>query len=525
MEEDKNYSDEEAEVEEQPPEDPETLGHSLIKASANGELEEVKSLLKRKAEPNFVDKKNWNSLMWASSQGHTEIVKLLLEKNGKIIMNESSEKSDGQHTPLHWSSFNGHLHVVWVLIKQGFSPSDVDKFGNNCVHHAVAGGRHDILETFLAFGVSSDHKNSRSHTPMQLTSDPEIKSMLLSANKAKKCKKCSSVFDIRNTKHLCQVCKRYFCSNCKTLSWVFISHDSIEEERPVFRCTDCQTLVDQAEYQLQEAIDSNSYSKLVVLIEKIQSDNINVDVKIMHRAKKELERLKFEININNFIGTLQFVENYKTIQKSVYLLGQMYEEAIKQGIKIDSKIVDKIHKESERLKSERNLRHHMGIILLSQSTPELVKNLEDLLQIAEKNEVSVNYLSKAKDIIEKMKENIESHNILRKFIDYPIREYPDFTPVDPKKKPNPAEEAKKKKKEAKIPIPAWAEELPGLVRQVEALDHILKRAAILELSSDFIDHAKENMARMRKEIKFRQMEEEEAKQLADKKQQDKNKKK
>ena len=263
----------------------------------------------------------------------------------------------------------------------------------------------------------------------------------------------------------------------------------------------------------------------MVLIEKIQSDNINVDVKIMHRAKKELERLKFEININNFIGTLQFVENYKTIQKSVYLLGQMYEEAIKQGIKIDSKIVDKIHKESERLKSERNLRHHMGIILLSQSTPELVKNLEDLLQIAEKNEVSVNYLSKAKDIIEKMKENIESHNILRKFIDYPIREYPDFTPVDPKKKPNPAEEAKKKKKEAKIPIPAWAEELPGLVRQVEALDHILKRAAILELSSDFIDHAKENMARMRKEIKFRQMEEEEAKQLADKKQQDKNKKK
>ena len=58
MEEDKNYSDEEAEVEEQPPEDPETLGHSLIKASANGELEEVKSLLRRKAEPNFVDKKN-----------------------------------------------------------------------------------------------------------------------------------------------------------------------------------------------------------------------------------------------------------------------------------------------------------------------------------------------------------------------------------------------------------------------------------------------------------------------------------
>jgi len=124
-----------------------------------------------------------------------------------------------------------------------------------------------------------------------------------------------------------------------------------------------------------------------------------------------------------------------------------------------------------------------------------------------------------------MKEIIESHNILRKFLDYPIREYPDFAPPDPKKKTNPAEEAKKKKKEPKILVPDWAEELPALVKQVEMLESILKKSAILDIPQPFIDQAKENIARMRKEIKFRQMEEDEARALADKKQADKNKKK
>ena len=277
--------------------------------------------------------------------------------------------------------------------------------------------------------------------------------------------------------------------------------------------------------QLQEAIDTNSFQKLSTLIDKIAFDNINVDVKILSRAKREIERLKIEMQINNFIGTLQYVENYKTIQKSVFVLGQLLEEAASKGINIDAKIIDKAKKESERLISERNLRHHMGMITISNSTPEIVKNMEELVKIAIENEVSVTYVSKAKEVIEKMKESIDSQKILRKFLDYPIREYPDMTPIDPKKKPNPAEEAKKKKKEPKIPIPSWAEELPALVKQVEALEVILKKAVTLELSNEFIDQSKENIARMKKEIKFRQLEEEEARLAAEKKQADKNKKK
>jgi hypothetical protein len=525
MEESKNYSDVEGESEDQVPEDPEVLGQNLLKASANGDLAEVQLLLKRKADANFTDKRNWTPLMWAASQGHTEIVKLLLDNHGKIIMNEGGDKSGPPHTPLHWSSFNGHLHVVWVLIKQGFKPTDIDKFGNNCVHHAVAGGKTEILETLLALGVHADHKNSRAHMPIHLTSDPDIKEMLQAAIKVKKCKRCSSVFDIRNTKHLCQVCKRYYCANCKIMSWVFIAYDSIEEERPVLRCIECQALVDQAEFQLQEAIDSNSYSKLSALIEKITTEGINVDVKILYKAQREQERMKWEIDINAHIGSLQYIENYKTIQKSVYVLKGMLDEAQNKGIRIDQKIVEKVGKEVERLMSERNLRHEMGILTIANATNDVVQHLEELIATAEGNEVNSTYTAKARELTEKMKEIINSHVILRKFVDYPVREYPDLTPVDPKKKPNPAEEAKKRSKAAKIAIPPWAEELHALVKQVEALEHILKKAVILEIPNEFIDQAKENIVRMKKEIKFRQMEEEEAKAAADKRLADKNKKK
>ena len=59
MEENKNYSDgEEEEEEDSIPEDPDALGHALIRAAANGDLADAVSLIKRKANTNYVDKKS-----------------------------------------------------------------------------------------------------------------------------------------------------------------------------------------------------------------------------------------------------------------------------------------------------------------------------------------------------------------------------------------------------------------------------------------------------------------------------------
>ena len=45
----------------------------------------------------------------------------------------------------------------------------------------------------------------------------------------------------------------------------------------------------------------------------------------------------------------------------------------------------------------------------------------------------------------------------------------------------------------------------------------MKKAQHLELSNDFLDQAKENIVRMKKEIRFRQQQEEELRIIAEKK--------
>jgi ankyrin repeat protein len=137
--------DYEDDLDESQPENLEELNKQLIKCSVN---------------INYLDRKGWSALMWAAAQGRAEIVRCLIDKGAVAVVPDMTEKSlnTGVNTPLHWATFNGHIEVIWILIKKGANYNDVDRFGNNCIHHAVASSRVDILETFLAFGVAADHK-------------------------------------------------------------------------------------------------------------------------------------------------------------------------------------------------------------------------------------------------------------------------------------------------------------------------------------------------------------------------------
>lgn len=59
---------------------------------------------------------------------------------------ENNDVKKKTMTPLHWSSYKGHLNCVWLLISAGFDPLEVDDFGNNSFHHAASGGHYDLLE-------------------------------------------------------------------------------------------------------------------------------------------------------------------------------------------------------------------------------------------------------------------------------------------------------------------------------------------------------------------------------------------
>ena len=113
------------------------------------------------------EKDGWNPLLWASSNGNEEIVRMLIKHNACVpYLNQNQEdmtaspektnanmsggggfdeeydpfvkpkdaKKVGKYTPLHWASYKGHFKVVWLLLKEKLSPLDIDMHGNTAVH-------------------------------------------------------------------------------------------------------------------------------------------------------------------------------------------------------------------------------------------------------------------------------------------------------------------------------------------------------------------------------------------------------
>ncbi len=52
----------------------------LIEAAKNGDAAQVSDLLKKGADVNAKGKSDWTALMFATSRGHAEVVRLLLDK-------------------------------------------------------------------------------------------------------------------------------------------------------------------------------------------------------------------------------------------------------------------------------------------------------------------------------------------------------------------------------------------------------------------------------------------------------------
>jgi ankyrin repeat protein len=72
---------------------------NLHKAAFAGDVERVKELLKKGADPNTKDKKGRTPLHAAAYKGHVEVVKLLLEHGAdpNIKINTAGRRCTGRH--------------------------------------------------------------------------------------------------------------------------------------------------------------------------------------------------------------------------------------------------------------------------------------------------------------------------------------------------------------------------------------------------------------------------------------------
>ncbi len=111
---------------------------SLMLAALKGQLDMVDKLVKKGAD---VNKTSWTPLHYAASNGHTDVIRLLLENHAYI----DAESPNGS-TPLMMASQYGNPQSVKLLLDEGADPLLKNQMGLTALQFAQRGNRPDSAE-------------------------------------------------------------------------------------------------------------------------------------------------------------------------------------------------------------------------------------------------------------------------------------------------------------------------------------------------------------------------------------------
>ena len=150
-------------------------------------------------------------------------------------------------------------------------------------------------------------------------------------------------------------------------------------------------------------------------------------------AQENQDRLTREKAITELLDSLKVVENHKTIIKSVYELDEMVRSADEHKVQLDGRIIERAYLQKNRLLAEKELRQLLANITIEMASQENLDNLNEKLNNAKESNVDNCYCDVGTDLSEKIRLNLDANDILKKFLEYPIREYPVVEEVDPKK--------------------------------------------------------------------------------------------
>ena len=115
------------------------LGESpLMLAALSGQLGLVTKLVANGAD---VNKTGWTPLHYAASNGHVEVIKLLLENHAYI-----DAESPNQSTPLMMASMYGSPQSVKLLLEEGADPLLKNQIGLTALQFAQRANRPDSAE-------------------------------------------------------------------------------------------------------------------------------------------------------------------------------------------------------------------------------------------------------------------------------------------------------------------------------------------------------------------------------------------
>jgi ankyrin repeat protein len=134
----------------------------IIVAASKGDIETVRHLLQKDGIMNADDENGFSAIHHASSNGHENIVAILLSAGVTI---DDDTNNEGQ-TPLHMAVEHNHINVVSLLLSKGASFNLKDSSGNSPLHVAAKNGHKNIAELLISKGVTIDAMNNMNATPL-----------------------------------------------------------------------------------------------------------------------------------------------------------------------------------------------------------------------------------------------------------------------------------------------------------------------------------------------------------------------
>ncbi len=139
----------------------ESLNNQLIEASNNGNLAEVKSLVKQGADVNYKDDIGRSAIYVGCWR--LDIVKFLIDAGADVNTRYDS------NTILMEASYNGDISIVRYIIKQGGDIHLKNHRGTTALLEATRGGYLDIIEFLVNQGADVNTADHNYFTPLKWT--------------------------------------------------------------------------------------------------------------------------------------------------------------------------------------------------------------------------------------------------------------------------------------------------------------------------------------------------------------------
>jgi ankyrin repeat protein len=98
----------------------------------------------------------------AARDGNLSQVKILLKQGADV-----NKRTEAGETPLHWAALGGHTAVVNELLKSGADVNAQNGFGSTPLHWAAGGGKQSVAVLLLDGGADVNVQNYVGDPPLQ----------------------------------------------------------------------------------------------------------------------------------------------------------------------------------------------------------------------------------------------------------------------------------------------------------------------------------------------------------------------